>query len=42
MNPIYPTNTDGKYIIYMDVNKYFKKDYDSKIVLIENGLFNDK
>lgn len=39
MNPIYPINTNGKYIIYMDVNKYFKKDYDSKIVLIENGIF---
>lgn len=36
MNPIYPSNTNGKYIIYMDVNKYFKKDYDSKIILLES------
>lgn len=41
MNPIYPQNTNGKYIIYMDVNKYFKKNYDSKIILIQNGFLND-
>lgn len=38
MNPVFPYNSNDKYLFFMDVTKYFNKKYNSKIVLSKVGV----